>query len=440
MRLTLLVGVAMGLSMAALTQVPFGGFVVIVLLLCCSALFSGSETALFSLQPLDRKSLTEAGHTRVEPLLARPRRTLASILIGNEFVNVLLSTISAGLVLTVAPDHPWINIVLLTPVLLVLGEVLPKVTALRFNRRIATLVAPPLTLFSAAVAPLRWMLTEVADLALRLTGGGNAPRDHQLRESHLRELVDQGRRDGAIGQMEQEIIYKVFEFGDHAVVKLMTPRPDVFSLNLATPWHDLLAATRKHGFSRVPIWQGSPDNVVGILLVKKLLPLLLASRAADQGPPSPRQLRKLLLPPRFVPTLKRADALIDEFRADRSHMAIVVDEHGSLAGVVTLDDLLAELVGELLDETDEAADEITALGHGIYTVQASMDVDDFEAHFEVTLPEGDYHTIGGFVLAQAGEVPEKGTEVTWGGLRFIVSAREGVRLTELSVTRDQGAV
>lgn len=436
MRLALLTGLAAGGVVVAASTMPATTLTLVVLLLCGSAFFSGSETALFSLQPLDREALREEGVTSVDALLDRPRRTLASILIGNEVVNVTLSTVTAGLVVAVLPDHAWLNVVLLTPVLLLMGEIIPKVTALRFNRRLASLVAPVLNAWSLAVGPLRWGLTAVADTALRLTGGSKAPRAQELREEQLKELVAQGRRAGTIGAMEQEMLEKVFEFGDHTVNRLMTPRPDVVSINLAMPWEELVAEVRARGFSRLPVYQGRPDDIVGILVVKRLLPLLMATRDQGSLPPTPRQIRKLLLPPRFVPTSKRADALLDDFRADRSHMAVVVDEHGIVAGVVTLDDLLAELVGELLDETDHhEPDEVRKVGEGVFCVQASMDVEDFQDRFEVELPEGEYVTVGGFIMSQAGEVPQKGSELDWNGLRFVVTGREGRRLTELAVTR-----
>ncbi len=403
------------------------------LLLGCSAFFSGSETALFSLQPIDRKALVDSGHHRVDALLRRPRATLATLLIGNELVNATLSSLTAGLALTLFPQHPWVNVVILTPVLLLLGEISPKVVALRHNRVFATLAAPLLTAFSFAVAPLRGLLSVVADLALRVTGGSTAQREQEVREEQLRHLIDRGRANGEIKPVEQEMLLKVFDFGDLTVNRLMTPRPDIVSASLSTPWPELLELLRRTGLSRLPVWQGRPDNITGVLVAKSLLPWLDPS-AHPEGPPGAAQLKKLLNEPRFVPTTKRAEDLLREFRTERFHMAFVVDEHGNVVGLVTLDDLLAELVGELLDETDQEDPEVTSLGRGAFTVRAGMDVEDFEQRFGVVLPEGEYNTVGGFILHQLGELPEKGEEVIWGGLRFIVTDVEERRLLEVSVS------
>lgn len=415
--------------------------VISLVLLGFSAFFSGSETALFSLQPMDRNAISPDGEGPVERLLHSPRRTLASILIGNEFVNVLLSTVTAGLVLTLWPGSPWLNVLVVTPLLLVFGEVMPKTLALRLNRRIAPLVAPPLTVFARIVTPLRWVLTHIADAFLIATGGSKARTQAALQEALLLSLIEQGRRSGVVGPMEEEMIQKVFEFGDLTVSRLMTPRPDIFSLSLTTPWEEIVDQVRRNGHSRVPVWQGRQDNIIGVLVVKDLLPHLATrfrENENDSGDPramplTTRQLQKLLHPAHFVPTSKRAEDMLAEFREQKFHLAIVVDEHGNVVGIVTLDDLLAELVGELLDEVDEHSQEVTEVVDGVFTVRGHMDVDDFATRFGIELPDGEYDTVAGFVLDRAGTVPDKGDEIEWEGIRFTVRDLKGKRITEVTV-------
>lgn len=439
LRLALAVGSAAWASAglpAAPHASPAPAIIAALVLLCLSAFFSASETALFSLQPVDRQSLDRAQRSAVDRLIDHPRRTLASLLIGNETVNITLSTVTAALLLQLAPRWPWLNLVVAAPLLLVFGEVLPKVMALRFNRRVAPLVARPLRLWAILITPLRLVLTWIADGFLVLTGGTAAPKKAALREAHLRDLIDRGRRAGSIGSLEQEVIHRIFEFGDLPVSRLMTPRPDIFSVNLTTPWPELVEALEKAGYSRVPVWRGTRDNIVGILLVKDLLPAILATRDGAGTParaPTIRELMDLLHPPRFVPTTKRAEQMLKEFREEKFHMAVVVDEHGSIAGVVTLDDLLAELVGELLDEHDVEEEDVREVREGLFTVKAGIDIEDFSERFDVEIPEGDYTTLSGFLLSLLGELPEKGQELRWNGLRFTVSGIDGHRLTEISV-------
>lgn len=422
-----------GLGGEASPTPPLPSAVAAVLLLCCSAFFSASETALFSLQPVDRRAMSDEGNTRVEAMLQAPRATLATLLIGNETVNITLSSVMAGLMLSLAPELPWLNLVVLPPILLVMGEIMPKVFAMRFNRRMATFVARPLRIFGIIVTPVRWMLTIVADLALRMTGGTTAHEEAELREAQLRALIDEGIASGSIGASEHEMLHKAFDFGDLTVNRLMTPRPDMRSLRLNDRWEDLLEQIRQEGLSRLPVWQNKPDNIIGILVVKSLLPVMRAVHAGERPPPTPRDLQRMLLPVRFVPTTKAAEAMLREFRTERFHMSVVVDEHGNVVGLVTLDDLLTELVGDMLDETDVDDPEVTALGSDVFSVWAGMDIEDFEQRFGVELPEGEYNTVGGFLLDQVGGLPDKGTEVIYEGLLFVVSGVEDRRITEVSV-------
>jgi len=409
-----------------------------LVLLVLSAFFSSSETALFGLQPVDLEAMGGRGERHVRRLLEEPRNTLASILIGNETVNIALSTVTAGLLLQLFPDRPWLNIVVVTPLLLVFGEVVPKTFAFRFGRHLAPRTAPILASFAQLVTPIRFVLSRIADAALVLTGGSRAPRQAELREAHLRAVIELGRKAGNIGAVEQEILHRVFEFGDLKVRDLMTAKNEVFSINLLTPWPDLLQTLRETGRSRVPVWQGSPNNIVGILLVKRLLSLVAAQHQSGRNrSPSPRQIHKLLHPPRFVPQTKAADELLAEFQARRSHMAIVVDEHGSATGVITLDDLLEELVGAMHDETDKENPEVTQLEHQTWSVLGDMDIQDFAERFHISVPEGKYQTLGGLIESVAMAPIQAESEVVWNGVIFHIDAVQDGAPTNITLELSQ---
>lgn len=409
-----------------------------LLLLMCSAFFSSAETALFGLQPVDIEGMSGATEKRVRALVSEPRQTLASILIGNETVNIALSTVSAGLLLRLFPEMPWLNVVIITPLLLIAGEVVPKTFAFRFAPKIAPYSARVLTPFARVVAPIRVVLSRLADAALVLTGGSKAPRQAELREAHLRAMIDQGREEGNIRAMERDILHRVFEFGDLSVGELMTHGTEVFSVNLLTPWNELIRIVQESGMSRVPVWQGSPDNIVGILLVKRLLGLVAAQRLSGKNrSPSPRQIHKLLHPPRFIPATKAADELLSEFQARRSHMAIVVNELGRVVGIVTLDDLLEELVGEMADETDAENPAVTQLDAQIWSVRGNMSIDDFAERFHVLIPDGPYVDLAGLVAAVAERPLFTGAEVEWNGVRFKVERMKGILPSQVRLTMEQ---
>ena len=403
------------------------------------AFFALSETAIFSLQKIDREALKEdaaIGET-LRHLLVRPRRLLAALLIGGEISNATLTTLSASLLLSLAPDAPWLNVLIVAPILILFGDLVPKTLGLRFARTVVRAVIRPLSFWCELVSPLRWLLSGVSDAILRLLGVQQNMETEQIREDQLRLLIDQGRETGVIQPGEQEIIHRVFEFGDLPVSRLMTPRPDIVSASLTVEWSELWEVLRTSGYSRIPFYKGDPDNVSGILHVKDLLKL------RGQPVPDPRQIQKMLHTAMFVPPSKRAQDLLSEFRKRNQHMAMVVDEHGSLVGLITLDDLLSELVGELLDENDAEEPEVRSIGRNVWSVRASIDIEDFTEKIGIDIPEGEYNTLAGFVFHQLGEAPKKGDEITWDGTRYLVTGVEGRRITDVTVsleTQEDGAI
>ncbi len=333
--------------------------------------------------------------------------------------------VCAGAILTLAPDRPWLNLVVATPLLIVFGEVLPKTFALRNAGRWTSVVARPLSLWAWVTTPARAVLSVLTRAVIRRFGAEESSGRGGLREEAFRELIDEGLEGGTIRPVEQEIIHRVFEFGELPVARLMTPRPDIVSAPIHLSYDQLLELVRQHGYSRVPMYAGRPDDIIGVLLAKELL------RFRGQDVPGIRQLRGILRDPYFVPTTKPADELLREFQAQRMHLALVVDEHGSIVGLITLDDLLGELVGEFDDDID--SDEIDRTQPDMWTVSGAMDVQDFAEETGMALPEGEYHTVAGFVLSLMGHVPEEGEEVVHDGLAFCVETVEDRRVVELSV-------
>lgn len=402
----------------------------LVVLLSLSFFFSGTETAMFSLQKIERARIAQdPTGEQVLRMLDRRVPLLSTILIGNETVNVSIVAVGAALVATAAPTMPWLNLVIVPPILILLAEITPKILAFRFNTTWARLVIWPLTVVYLALTPARAAVTLVVGTLARLFGvHGPRPVDG-LAEAEILNILDQGAETGHVDERERDIVEAVFEFGELTVGRLMTPRPDVFSVPADTPWDELLRRCGDAGFSRVPVYHRRPDDIIGILLIKDLLRLRL------DGDGRPMSLRSILIPPVFVPQSKPANAMLREFLAQNQHMAFVVDEHGTLVGLVTLDDLLTELVGEFLEAGDEEEASIHTHRPGHYTVKAWMDVDDFAEETGITLPSDGYNTVGGFVFHQLGRLPRKGDTIDWHGHQFVVAGMEGRRIAEVHVTR-----
>ncbi|MEO0600955.1 MAG: hemolysin family protein, partial [Myxococcota bacterium] len=322
-------------------------FLVAVALLAGSFFFSGTETAFFSLQKVDRDILARSDRSgkQVVELLSRRQALIPTVLLGNETMNVALTATSAALIHQLTQGNaaaPWaglLNVLVLPPILVLVSEITPKILARRYRRQWAPAVVWPLTAFFWLVVPIRLLVSGFVGVVAGLIGASReSPQGVQPEE--LLVYVHHGAESGALDPLERDIIEAVFEFDELTVERLMTPRPDVFSVPLDMPFEEMIRQIGDNPHSRIPVVGGTEDDIVGILLLKDLLRFRVA-------PPSgPRQLRALLLQPHIVPTSKSADSMLQEFLTRRSHMAIVVDEHGTFVGIVTLDDLLQELLGE----------------------------------------------------------------------------------------------
>ena len=322
----------------------------LLLLLSLSAFFSACETSLFSLSRLRLQRLSQTDPQpgdRVLKLLERPTRTIVTILIGNDLVNITASvTMTALIVHFWGAQKAWLSVLLMLPLILIFGELTPKMMAVAHAERVSYLVARPLELFSLLITPLQAVLKRVVDLCLRVLGVPAALSPSGVSEEDFKLILDVGRQEGVVEPTEHTMIERVLAFAEVPVRQVMTPRSDMFCLDMNLSFDEAVAAFTKAAFSRIPVYQETIDRIVGILNAKDLL------RVKAEGSPQPT-LSSLLHPPFFIPETIRIDTLLKEFQRRGRHLAIVVNEYGVTAGLVTLEDLLEELVGEIADEFDQ---------------------------------------------------------------------------------------
>ncbi|KPK90517.1 MAG: hypothetical protein AMJ94_09195 [Deltaproteobacteria bacterium SM23_61] len=313
--------------------------------------FASSEASLFALGRLRLRRLKEEGHPShplIERLLSRPRRLIISLLIGNEAVNVAISSLTSALFIGIWGDSAkWLAIPVVVMGILLLGEVVPKTMGVRYPDKIAPALANPVDRFVTLVHPLHWIIRKVVDVLFWLAGVRFDLSSPDLTEKDFKELVETSQREGALEEGEKHFIHRVFKFSDQTVRQIMTPRAAVFALPLATRVKEAVEALRENRFSRVPIYEKTLDRVVGVLHARELL------RVKGQRGVDDRGLRPFLRKTHFVPLTKKLDVLFKELQQKRIHLAVVVDEYGKTAGIVTLEDLLEELFGEIYDELDE---------------------------------------------------------------------------------------
>jgi CBS domain containing-hemolysin-like protein len=323
-------------------------------LVLVSGFFSGTEVALFALRRIDREQMARSGRGAdrvVVALLSQPRRLITTVLIGNEVVNGAIAALAVFAVAEALPDaNPLacaaIAVAVALPIVVLLGEVTAKTFALKSPLGWARAAGRILYLFHLLVTPLRWIVAGVADLLLKPFGGAARPRgERDLSEEEFRTLVDAGQAEGQVDARERRIIHRVFEFSDKNVGQVMTPREKLVALSYDLPMARLAREVAGRGFSRIPIYQRSLDNVRGILNAKDLVPILA-------GQPAARTLAELLHEPLFVPRTTPIKRLFRTFKQKKVHMALVVNEYGKVLGLVTMDDLLSQLFGAIRDERE----------------------------------------------------------------------------------------
>ena len=325
----------------------------------------------------------------------------------------------------------------LTYLHVVLGELTPKAAALNSPERFAKFLAPPLLAFAWIMSPFIWVLHRSANALLKLMGQPHAGSEEAVHSpEELRLLVEQSQEGGALQAGDADLIDAVFEFSEKNAREVMTPRTDIIALDIDAKLSEVLDIVEETGFSRYPVYQESIDNITGLILIKDLLRILVpaaegASAAADQF-----SLRKLLRPVHVIPGSREVEDVLADFKRLKEHMAVVLDEYGGTAGVVTMEDLLEEIVGEILDEYDtpeDDADEPILTRAGETVVAGSTNIGELNERFGLDVNDEDATTIGGFVFAVLGRLPQVGDRVIAGGAIFTVKTMEGRRIDTLAV-------
>ena len=322
-----------------------------------------------------------------------------------------------------------VALLIVTYLHVVIGELVPKGIALGHPERTALAVSAPVRAFFTIFAPLVWLLQESSSFLLRALGLQPPGAEHEAHsEAELRMLLSSSAEQGEIEHEEQEMLYKVFDFADKEVADVMVPRPEVVAISIALPAEEALKAVLDSPYTRYPIYRDSLDDIVGVLHIRDLIEAM-----HDRGIVSV-DLETLVRPAYMVPETKDLGALLTEFRRTNQHMAIVIDEYGSMEGIVTLEDLLEEIVGEIEDEFDLPDETIERIDEDTIRIDGTFPIDDFNEQFQCDVPDEDYHTVAGFVFGELGRTAEPGDEVRHNGLVFNVDSVEGQRIDRLQVT------
>ncbi|MCK5407951.1 MAG: HlyC/CorC family transporter [Candidatus Krumholzibacteria bacterium] len=404
--------------------------VALAVLLALSAFFSGSEAALYSLTRPQIRSLgnrSPAGRL-VGRLLEKPRKLLISILLGNLLVNIFAtSTVTKIMLDTFGEKGLGYAFLVMSALILTFGEIFPKVVALHWSERFSTVVIVPLRVFHAFVTPVRVPLSWISDAVIGRLRRRIGQRKKQFTWDELITAVQISRTSGAVGSFEYEVLSNVLEFREKIVKEIMTPSIDVVSRPAASSRDDLVRTFLENGMSRVPIWGETTDDIIGVLHIKDILEPSTASGELA--------LRALLREPFFIPETALINELYNELQRRKAHIAVVIDEYASFVGIVTIEDILEELVGEIRDARDPKIDPYMWLDGDRIVVPGTMEIDEFNRVFNTGIEDEDHETVAGHLIGITGRIPREGEVFESEGLRFCVISAQPNRIRKMRVER-----
>jgi len=406
---------------------------VIAVLVLFASILAIAETAMSRLSRARAMALREEGHRNaalLEEVESDPARYLNPI-----YLTLLVAQNGAAILVALLSERHFGDLGLaLLSVAFTLGyfvvvEAMAKTFGILHSDRAALALAPLVWFLGRTLALPTRALIGVANVLLPGKGLAQGPF---VSEGDIRSMAEVGHEEGSIEETERRMIHSIFEFGDTTVRQILVPRPDVVAVEESSTLHAALDVVLQHGFSRVPVYRRDLDKIEGVLYAKDAL------KALHQGP-ADIPLRQLIRPTHFVPETKKASDLLREMRHEQFHMAIVVDEYGGVAGLVTLEDLLEELVGEIADEHEVKERDVEAIGDGGYRVDASLAIHELNELIGTDLPHDRWNTVGGLMFGLLGTIPIEGQSVSLQGFRFVADKVQGRRVTTVLVRREPDA-
>jgi len=403
----------------------------LVIGLFLSGFFSSSETALFSISKIKALHIAKDG-SKTGQLILRMKEDshtlLTTILIGNNLVNIGASAIATSIAISYFKSNAvGIATGTMTLLILVFGEIFPKSFANHNNILVARFVIYPILWLSKLFFPLIYILNFIP----RLHGTIDTPHE-TVTEDELMTMVEVVEEEGEIKEEEKEYITNIFEFDDTSCSEIMTPRADMYVLDVSQDMD--IKKILKTGFSRIPVIEDSIDNIIGILHVKDLFASFQKACAAESE--TPLDIKQIMKKPYFIPESKKLDSLLQDFKHKKNHIAIVVDEHGGISGIVTLEDVVEEIIGEIVDETDRMVPDIVRLKGSKWLVSGKIDIDDLNKEVKIEIPESTtYDTFSGFFLEQIGRIPKPGESIIINQWMATVKDMDGNRIQSFIIEK-----
>ncbi|MBN1367489.1 MAG: HlyC/CorC family transporter [Dehalococcoidales bacterium] len=409
--------------------------VILIICLCLSAFFSGSETAFISLQKYRIQHLVEKktrGASTVARLLRRPERFLSTVLFGSNLVNTAASAIATVLAIKLwgTTTGTIVATAVITVLILIFADTTPKTIATRHSEKISLTLARPIEIISWIFIPFVIVLSWIARWFTKMVGG-TPLRQSFISGEEIRTLISVGQREGTVEEAEAEMLNNVFDFGKSQIGDIIIPRTAVVSVEKGSKLSDFLKIYAAHPLTRYPVIQDNMDNVVGVLSIKDVLMAMATGKVTPES-----RVDDLLRPAYFAPETKPVDEVFAEMRDKNYHMVVVIDEFGGTAGVVSVSQLLEEIVGPFGEELTHAEKDFEAISENTFQVDGEMRIEDANKELSIDLAYGDYDTVAGFILHHLGHIPRVNEGLKYKSLRLVVTKMKGRKIEEIKLTKE----
>ncbi len=410
---------------------------IIVICILMVAILSSSEVAFISLNRIRLRHLIEKGNEKAK-IAQRIRdqhdKLFSAVILSGNLFTVLATSIGTAVAITLLGEDIGVVVatIVMTILTVVFGELAPKTFAVTHAEKISLTLARPIELYMKAVSPVVFIFNKLSNSIIRLFGGEIKSAPQLLTEEEMKAMIKLGEEEGAIEKEEKEMLHNVFAFGDKKVTEAMVPRTEIIVIPEDAVVADALKLVAKEGYSRYPVIRENVDNIIGVLYVKDIV-----RRMAVEEIPPETPIKKFIRDAYYIPESKMVTALLDDMQKNKFQIAIVVDEHGGTAGLITLEDIMEEIVGGLQDEFEaiEAEKEVEIVDERTFVVSGSTGIDEINELVGVNLESDEFHTIGGFLFGLFGHLPKVGEQLRYHDLRFLILEMDGRKIEKIKITK-----
>jgi CBS domain containing-hemolysin-like protein len=412
-------------------------FIIIIICILLIALLSSSEAAFISLNRVRLRHLIEKGNHNAkiaQKIRDEHDRFFSAVILSGNLFTVLATSVGTAVSISYLGEDVGIVIatIAMTILTVIFGELAPKTFAVSHAEKIALALARPMETYIKLISPLVFIFNMSSNFIIRVLGGEVKPAPQLLTEDEMKAMIRIGEEDGTIEKEEKEMLHNIFEFGDKKVTEAMVPRTEIVAISEDAAVADVLSLVSEEGYSRYPVIKETVDNITGVLYVKDIV----RKMAVEEVPPS-IGIKNFVRDAYYIPESKMVTALLDDMQKDKFQIAIVVDEHGGTAGLITLEDIMEEIVGSLQDEFEaiEAEKEVEVVDESTFVVSGTTGIDEINELIGVELDDEEFHTIGGFIFGLFGHLPKVGEQLRYHELRFLILEMEGKKIEKIKITK-----